>query len=432
MLETLALALTVLLPALLLRRRPYGAFFVILLTTEFYYIEIGGGFARPYHFAAVVVVLLLARHLPRLLTSRVFLALLAFVAVNLCAIILSDRPERALGSFGLFAANLAVAMAAALILAAGKVDAGSFKRIVLAVTAVGVFWGLLQIAAFRVAGISLALSPLQEYQISLGFGPSFRTEANSFGKYMMLPFLMFLPDYIELRRAKGLGRIYLVFIVGILMNFTRTSIYGLAITLLFIAVWYATGGRLILLSAKAAKIATAAAVGVGLMLGGFVNVSDYAQHKLGYLLSEEEILGGESSSYRLDMMRLIVDDALSDTKKTLIGNGWAQTVYSYKGQEVRAGGGDVIAVLGYAGLIGVLAYLLYTFTAVWSAAKIARTRDSSERTRFAEGVMFALIGAFCAGQMAGVLIAPEYWLLVGVAIYLGSEVRRRAPLALGN
>lgn len=36
--------------------------------------------------------------------------------------------------------------------------------------------------------------------------------------------------------------------------------------------------------------------------------------------------------------------------------------------------------------------------------------------------MFALIGIFCTAQMAGYLITPEYWLLIGLSIYLSVNV----------
>ncbi|HEY6872885.1 MAG TPA: hypothetical protein VI298_09195 [Geobacteraceae bacterium] len=417
MLEYLALVLAVILMLFMFRASFYSLFFVILLTTEFYYIQIGGGIARVYHFLAVLVVLLLARHVPLLFSSRVFVALTVFVGVNFCAITLSDAPEKALASFLAFCANVAVAMATALILLAGRVELASFKRVILTVTLVSVLWGLLQIVAFRFAGANLSLSPEQAAQVAAGFGPGFRTEANTFGKYMVFPFLLFLPEYIE-RSMRHINLIYLVFLVGILMNFTRSSIYGLGIAFIFIIFWYAQTGKLSRFTARGIKVAAAIAVYVALVFAGVVNVSEYAQHKLENLFSQEEILEGSSSGYRLDLMKLVVNNALSDAKKMIIGNGWGQTHLYYNDTKVQAGGGDIVNILGYAGLLGVVAYLVYMLVSFMSARRLAISSQDDQSTRFAEGVMFALVGIFCTGQMTGYLITPEYWILIGICIFL--------------
>lgn len=411
----------------MLRQKFYSLFFVILLTTEFYYIQIGGGIARVYHFMAVLVILLLARHIPRLFSSKVFVALMVFVGVNLCAIILSDAPQEALTSFLAFSANVSVAMATALILLTRRVKLASFKRIILAVTLISILWGLIQIIAFRFLGVDLALSPEQAFQTAQGFGPAFRTEANTFAKYMVFPFLLFLPEYIEYKRIRHINWIYIAFLIGILMNFTRSSIYGMGIAFIFIVCWYAQRNKLFLLTTRSMKIVAVVVLGIFLMISGIVNVSEYAQYKLVNFFNQEEILEGGSSGYRLDMMQLILTDALSNNKKMIIGNGWAQTNYYYNDQRVKAGGGDVVTLLGYAGVLGVGAYLLYMLLAARSARKTVRTSEDLEVSSFAEGVLFALVGIFCTGQMAGYLITPEYWMLIGLAIYL-SVHRRSSPL----
>jgi hypothetical protein len=415
-------ALFLMLLLLLLRSKFYKLFFVILLVSEFYYIQIGDGTARIYQFLAVIVVLSLVRFIPRLFKSWVFWALLVFVSVNLCAMVLSDTSEKAFASFLSLGANIAIAMATALILLTGRVDLASFKRLILTVTLVSVLWGLFQIIAFSVAGVVLALSPQQETQILLGFGPAFRTEANTFAKYMVFPLLFFLPDYIEQHRIKHIG-IYVVFLIGFLMNFTRSSIYGVGIAIIFVVIWYARIGKLALLTIRSAKISGVIAVCITLMVVGILNVNEYTLHKIDNLFSRQEILEGDSSGYRLQMMQFVLDDALSSTKKMIIGNGWGQTRIMYLGTEVQAGGADLVNVLGYCGLIGIAVYLIYTLLALTNAKEISQSSPDIEKARFAEGVMFALVGIFCTAQMAGYLITPEYWMLVGLCIYL--SVRER-------
>jgi hypothetical protein len=428
MLEVLAMAIATILFMFLLRKRFYSLFFVILLITEFFYIQVLGGIARPYHFLAVIVVICLSRHIPLLFKSKVFLALMVFIGVNLCAINLSDSSETALASFLSLGANMAVAMSTALILLTGKVTIVSFKRIILTVTLISVLWGLLQIIAFHFAGVVLALSQEQLPQIQAGFGPAFRTEANTFGKYMVFPFLLFLPEYIEYRRIKHINLVFVIFLIGILMNFTRSSIYGMGIAFIFILIWYAQQDKLCLLTSKSLKFAAAIAVGVILILCGKLNVSEYTVHKIDNFFKQQEILEGGSSAYRLGMMQIVINGAMSNTKKMIVGNGWGQTHVYYGDTKVQAGGGDIVNILGYCGLLGTMAYFAFMLLSFTSARKNVQSSQDKERAYFSEGVMFALVGIFCTAQMSGYLISPEYWLLLGICIYLSLNKQTIQPL----
>jgi hypothetical protein len=427
-LEVIALVLAALVSGVLLRGARYRLFVVLLLVTEFYYVDFGGGKARVYHFVAIPVVLALVRYVPRLLGSRGFVAVSMFAAVNLVAVLASEAPEAAGASYLSLLANINVALAIALILVAGKVDAPGLKRLILSVTLVSVAWGAVQIAAARF-GLDLALSEQQAAQIAIGFGPGFRTEANTFGKYMVVPLLLFLPDYLEGGRARRMALSYAAFLAGMLMNFTRTAIYGVAVAMVFVFLWYLRRRKALRLAAGGMKLAPFAAVGIALALGGLVSVSEYAVHKASNLFSREEVLAGGSSAYRLAMMEIVIDDAFSSAKSTIIGRGWGQTRTEFQGTDVQAGGGDLVNVLGYGGLIGVAAYvgmMLAAFVAAW---RTARSSLNPERARLGQGVMFALVGVFMTAQMAGYLIAPEFWLLIGVCIFLGVK-ERAAPSAL--
>lgn len=403
----------------------FSIFFVILLVTEFYYIQIGGGIARIYHFAAILVILALAGQIPWLFSSRVFLALLGFLGINLLAAILSDAPAAALASFLSLGANVGVAIAVALILISGKVDLLFFKRLILFVTLLSIVWALIQIAAFRLGGVSLALSVQQESQILQGFGPAFRTEANSFGKYLIVPFLLFLPEFVKNRRNKYMIFFYVTLIVGILAVFTRSSIYGLGLAMIFIIFWYLVRGQFSIFARRWSKIAIFAAAGLVVFVSGLLNVSEYALFKIDHLFSQEEILEGGSSAFRIMAMENTLNAFLANEKTILIGNGWGQVYMDYGGDLVQTGGGDLLSTLGYGGLMGGGAYLLFMFFAFFSAMKVAKSSPDRDKTLFAEGVMFALVGVFFASQMAGYLIAPEYWLLIGVSVYLSAKPRKR-------
>lgn len=402
---------------LTLRRSTFHALFlVLLLVTEFFYIEIGEGVARIYHFMAVLVVLALAGSIHRLLRSGVFVGLLAFAGINVVAAGFSDRPLAAFASLMSFFANVAVAMAVALILVRKRISPERLTRIVGVVTVISVLWSLLQILAVK-AGVVLALSPEQEPQILIGFGPGFRTEANTFGKYMVFPFLLLLPAYLRAPGNDRLGLIFGVMIVGMLINFTRSALLGLLVAFVFVLIRYMGKGRLLQVSRRGIKILAGATIGIGLLLSGAVQLSDYGKFKIENFFNKQEILEGGSSSYRLMAMEAVIDSIASDSKRLIIGSGWGQTYLEVQEQEVQAGGADVVNILGFGGLFAVCLYLAYSWRAFNALRRLAGSKADLKMALFAEGLLFAFVGMFVTGQMSGYLIAPEYWLLIGTCIY---------------
>lgn len=408
---------------LALRGKFFHSFFVVLLTTEFFYIDVGGGIARLYHFFALVVIVALAKHVPRLISAPVFAALLAFVAVNILAASLSDSPGRAATSMIGFVANVGVALATGLILVAGRLDVGALRQLVLVLTLVSVAWGLVQILAIRTAGLNLALSIPQQVQIAIGFGPGFRTEANTFGKYMVFPLLFFLPDYIRQRRTWRHRFVASALLLGFVMNFTRSAFFGLVAALAFFGAGHTLRGRLPMLVVRMSGLFVLLGVGLLLLLGGFLGISEYALYKVANLLNQEELIAGESPAYRLMMMQAVIDRAFSSTKMLAIGNGWGQTHTYVSGVEVQAGGADFVNVLGYSGAVGLIAYVAYTFVALRAARRVTVSHRGRATGVFAEGVMLSTLGVFVTAQMAGYLIAPEYWMLIGFAGYLSTQRR---------
>ena len=220
---------------------------------------------------------------------------------------------------------------------------------------------------------------------------------------------------------------YGVMTAGILMNFTRTALYGIASALAFALFWYAIKGQLKNLAARILAIGGSALLGASIMVSSAAPMSDYARYKLDNIFNRKEIVEGESSTYRLAAMEAVIDNTLGSDKRMLIGNGWGQTYYEVFGLEVQAGGGDCVNLLGFSGFIGVAAYLLYSFFAFTAAARLARRRDRSQQTLLAEGVLFSLVGMFVTGQISGYLIAPEYYLLLGICVYLSLLKEPRRP-----
>ncbi len=407
----------------------YALFVVLLLTTEFYYINVGGGVARIYHFASVVILVSLVGGARRLFASRVFLVLVAFVFSNLVSVALSDSPERALASLLGLLGNVSIAASVALVLLSRKMSLPAMMRVMMTVTKVSVLFAIVQIIAGE-AGLILALSPEQEAQIAIGFGAAFRTEANTFCKYLIVPFLIYLPAYFRGRRDRQLTVAYGLMIAGMLMNFTRSAFFGLCAALLFMFFRYLRRGRMARIAPVIVKASLYVGVAFSLVLTGAVQVSDYARYKIENLLNQEEIIAGESSEFRLAAMQAVLDRTLEDGRRIVFGNGWGQTYVELRGEDIQAGGGDLVNAFGYGGAFGAALYLFLSVTVMRAFWRSARQASDPTVALFSEGLLFAFVGVFVTSQMSGYFIAPEYWLLVGVACYL--SVERKVGFAQGH
>jgi hypothetical protein len=403
----------------------YQAFVASLFFTEFFYISIGNGVARVYQFIALIVLAaLLPKKLSAVFGSRVTQGLLVFVFANFVSVAFSDSPSEAAASILSLIANVGVAFAIALILLKGRITIEQLYALTMLYSVISVLWSLTQTVG-AAAGIPLGLSPEQDTQIAIGFGPGFRTEANAFGKFLVVPFLLFLPRVIQRRHDAKFKLGFAIIIVGILINFTRSALIGMAIASAYVVYSYFRRGRLTALFKRALPLAVIVGVCVAAIFSNILPISNYAKFKMENVFNGEEIFSGVSSEYRVAALETAWESILSDRKKVLIGNGWGQLKIEINGEEVKGGGNDLVHVVGYGGIPALVAYVLYSFM-IFSAMRTATRRAYDEDSRLvAQGFTFAFVGIFATAQLTGHLITPEYWLLVGVGIYFGALKRSR-------
>ena len=408
------------------RSTVYLLFFVILLSTEFYYINMLGGSLRIYHLFTPVVILSHYRFIPLMAKTKVFWALIGFLLVNALAAEFSEIPSEAYLSLGLLATNMSIAFAVALILISGHLNLEQVIRIALFVAIVGIMIGIVQLAVFKLDGLNWGLSESQQIQVIMGFSSGFRTEANAFAKNLNVVFLLMLPTLLENSNRRRSLLIACVLLLGMLTSLTRSALYGLSITLVITYLWYQLSsrrGRLI-----APRTLAILAIG-GVMLFSFTAIVDhfntYSAYKFSSFFSPEEILHGSSSSFRLKSQKYLWDAFLTSDKTFWLGNGWGQVRFFAFGREFQAGGAETLVALGYGGVLGGLFYFLYQFAAIINVRRTIGTEKNSDKTRFLEGVLMALIGVLVTGQINGSLIAPEYWMLFGMAMAVSVKGRAR-------
>jgi ABC-type glucose/galactose transport system permease subunit len=151
--------------------------------------------------------------------------------------------------------------------------------------------------------------------------------------------------------------------------------------------------------------------------------NEYAVHKITTFFDKEEILEGGSSGFRLMSQGHLFDAFIATDKSMFIGNGWGQVYFDYAGEQLQAGGAEFLTALAYGGILSGIFYLIYSFVAINVSRKLLKVypKDSANY----EGMMFAVVGSMITGQINGAMIAPEYWMMYGIAIYFGYKFKTK-------
>jgi hypothetical protein len=342
---------------------------------------------------------------------------MAFLIVNVLAASLADWSEDAFRSLGLLAANICIAIAVALILISGRIEIGAVIKLVVGVAIFSVFWGVVQVGSYYLMGLDLSLSESQELQLLGGFASGLKTEANTFAKYLNLTLLLILPSLLASPKWKRALLLVTIIAIGMLMSLTRSALYGLSVTFFFAYLWYLISGRGRLIAPKAMVFFGVATVGLILfafVVGGF---NEYASYKLANFFSFKEILTGDSAAFRLMSQELLWNEFSATDKTLLIGNGWGQVKFMLGDREMQAGGAEIIVALAYGGIFSGISYLLCLLSAIYAAHQMVEVHKKSEDTELYEGIMLGIIGLLITGQISGSMNAPEYWMMLGIAIY---------------
>jgi hypothetical protein len=154
-------------------------------------------------------------------------------------------------------------------------------------------------------------------------------------------------------------------------------------------------------------------------------MSDYGKFKIENLFNSEEILKGGSTEFRISGMEQALDYTLNDNKRILIGNGWGQIEVELQDQIMQGGGNDFINILGFSGALGIVAYLIASVLVFRSLSRAAKRSSQLGEKNLAAGLLFSFIGLFAIGQLVGNIISPEYWTLIGIAIYVSMSYKTK-------
>lgn len=403
-----------------------SVYIVLLLTTEFWHISVGGGSLRIYSFITPLVILVLLRHLPLIAQTGMFWALLLFLAGNVLSAAFAASPLYAFFSIGLLTANISIAFAVGLMVAGGHISPGVIVRITLGVTVASVIFGLLQVAAIHLGGVSLALSDSQTEQLQGGFASGFKTEANTFAKFLNVAFLLGLPIFLQRGKYKYKTLLVGVIAIGMLIALTRSALYGLALTLILIYLVQIFAARSRVISPRALGWLVLSVVMVTVFVSIVGSFNAYAAEKIRVFFNLQALLDGGSAATRIAAQGAVWDAFTESGKSLLLGAGWGQVHVIQAGILVHAGGGDFVNALGFGGMLGGVLYVLFQLVALASARRVVLGTDNDGLRLVARGVLYALLGLLITGQINGALIAPEYWMVFGLAMGLPIAARLQA------
>lgn len=413
---------------MLISKRVLAAtFFVVLLTTEWYYIDFLGGKLRVYHFLVPLVLLACAKYIPVIAKTWTAWMIFFFLVWNIFGAFLANDQADALVSAGLLLVNGSIAFATAILLVSNRISLEETIRIATVVACLGVLFGSLQIVTYQLSGLNLGLSDEQAQQVLMGFSSGFRTEANAFAKFLNMVFLLNLPLFLSREMHRRRNLILGILVVGLLTSLTRSVLYGLSVSSIIIYIWYQISRRGGVIGGRVFLVAATAMLLFFIFANYAADFNTYAAHKLDFFFDKNEILDGGSSSFRLSSQSTLWQSFIGSEKTFWVGNGWGQVKFIYRNVEYHAGGGELIVALGYGGIVGGFLYCLYQISALWGVSRRVVRQPEKRKSTAQEGVLFALIGAVIVGQINGALIAPEYWMLLGMAISISVPDKVRRP-----
>jgi hypothetical protein len=408
--------------------KPRVPIFLLLLSimfTEFYWVKIMGGYLKPFHVASVLLFITFSLfHLRVLKHSKIFWLLVLFVACSLISIAFSGDWENSLRSFLLPLVLFSIALNIGIALHTGKISEETFIKVISFGSLVNVIFGLLQMAAYSLAGVLLTLTENQIGQIvTARRPPAFFTEADTFGKFLGLPLMLLLPFVIDKthRLHRSLKMLWVVLLLGFFVNMTRSALLGIGLA----------GTAYVFYLFKTKSLSRNLAIIFSLLImfmasgpfifgmTGAVGSREELNYRFQSLMNPTSAMSQDQSiSYRKRGVEETIEGSVESLDAFIIGHGWGSSIVTSRGEPKDVGGSIFINTLYYSGILALIVFLLLCFRIIVISLKLAKVEDDQKRHIFAEGIFLSFAAMIVTSQLASMWIAPEFWVVIGCAIYL--------------
>lgn len=412
---------------------PKSPVYFLILTiifTEFYWIEILGGYLKPFHVISALLLFFLISYFTILKSSKIVWLLVSFIIMNIISILFSENKLDSLRSFILPLILISIAINIAMALYTKRLDTINLRKIVLYGSLIVVGFAISQMIAYSSFGISLTFTDSQNASIVLAKRPpSFFTEADTLGKFLSFPFFLLLPFALEKgRKSNRYFKIgILILLIAIIINMTRSAMIGIGITLILYAMYSFIRKGLDRTVAILSGI-----MGLMLILLPFtfgitkvVGSHDELIYRLQTLLSPSQLIADGSTHFRITALEETFKGIFESTSAFLLGHGWGQSSIYVWGIPRDVGGNLLLSILYYSGIFALLLFIVICYRVLKILFNFAKNKSSKNRDLFAEGLFFSFFCMLIISQLASMWIAPEFWLVIGCAIYLELYHKRK-------
>jgi O-antigen ligase len=143
----------------------------------------------------------------------------------------------------------------------------------------------------------------------------------------------------------------------------------------------------------------------------------------------QTMLEDPSAILRMEQAKIAFIVMPRDFASILFGNGWGTMVYHIEKTTTNIEGGFktlpesssniFISIFFFSGIIGLGIFLFLVYRILITCLKfIGTARDRDAYYFLAQGLFLSFVGMLIAGQIASGWIAPQFWLVIGCAIFL--------------
>lgn len=401
------------------------------MLTEFYWMEVMQGYVKPFHILSVLFFFVYTIFNLRFLKhSMIFKLFVLFMLISLASIGFSGDWQESLRSFILPLILFSIAVNVGIALHRKKISEEMFMKIVMYGSLIAVVFGLVQMVAYAFGGTLITLTDVQPDQIIRAKRPpSFFTEADNFGKFLCFPFLFLLPFAFDKANKyhKKIKLAVILILIGIIVNMTRTALIGVGFTSFLYMVYLLKSNNI---GRKIGIIYGIVAflmilMPVVLMITGALGSKNELTSRYQTLINPRSAMVEDASiAHRKRGFEETLEASVKNVKSFFIGHGWGSSIVKFGGELKSVGGNMFLNILYFSGVTALTVFILISSKIVQISHKMSKEKGHGSRHCFAEGVLFSFIGIIVISQFASMWIAPEFWLVIGCAIYL--ELQNKA------
>jgi hypothetical protein len=150
------------------------------------------------------------------------------------------------------------------------------------------------------------------------------------------------------------------------------------------------------------------------------------------ILHPKTALEDPSAVQRLEQMKVAFEVMPKDISTLLLGSGWGTMRYHIEKTAIGLRGFNVVpesssnifgVVFFFSGIFGLIIFLLIVYRVLAICIKVFRNNKANNKYYlFAQGIFLSFIGMLVMGQIASGWISPQFWLVIGCAIFLETFV----------